>query len=54
MIQDEKKEERIIVDKNVEEYQKLVEKYKKDKLKELEKLNIKPKYRVELQKYKIV
>ena len=54
LIQDEKKEERIIVDKNVEEYQKLVEKYKKDKLKELEKLNIKPKYRVELQKYKIV
>ena len=54
LLLDEKKEERIIVDKNVEEYKKLVEKYKQDKLKELEKLNVKPMYRVELQKYKIV
>ena len=37
-----------------DEYQQLVEQYKKDKLKEMEKLNIKPKYRAELQKYKIV
>ncbi len=31
-----------------------MEKNKQDKLKEMEKLNIKPKYRAELQKYKIV
>ena len=49
-----KKEERMIADKNVEEYQQFVEKYKQEKLKELEKLNVNPMYRVELQKYKIV
>ena len=54
LIENEKKEERMIADKNVEEYQQFVEKYKQEKLKELEKLNVNPMYRVELQKYKIV
>ena len=39
---------------DMDEYQKFTEKYKQDKLKEMEKLNIKPSYRAELQKYKIV
>ena len=54
LIKDEIKEEKRVVDKNVEEYQQFVENYKQDKLKELEKLNVKPMYRAELQKYKIV
>ena len=50
----EKKEDKIKIKKDIDEYQQLVEQYKNDKLKEMEKLNIKPMYRAELQKYKIV
>ena len=54
LIKDEIKEEKRVMDKNVEEYQQFVENYKQDKLKELEKFNVKPIYIAELQKYKIV
>ena len=53
-IEKEKMEEKMQILKDMDEYQQFMEKYKNDKLKEMEKLKINPIYRAELQKYKIV
>ena len=46
-------DERRGIEQNLDEYKKTVERIKKEKLDEMEKLHIKPEYRVDLQKYKI-
>ena len=53
-IENVKKQEKIQILKDMDEYQQFMGKYKNDKLKEMENLKIKPVYRAELQKYKIV
>ena len=58
-IEKEKLKKRAIIDErreiqqNLDEYKKTVERIKKEKLEEMERYQIKPEYRVDLQKYKI-
>ena len=46
---DERKE----IQQNLDEYKKTIERIKKEKLEEMEFYQIKPEYRVDLQRYKI-
>jgi hypothetical protein len=46
-------DERRGIEQNLDEYRKTVERIKKEKLDEMERLHIKPEYRVDLQRYKI-
>ena len=46
-------DERREIQQNLEEYRKTVERIKKEKLDEMERLHIKPEYRIDLKRYKI-
>ena len=46
-------EERREIQQNLDDYRRIVERIKKEKLDEMERYHIKPEYRVDLQRYKI-